>query len=133
MLKPRQFWAELKQRLLSDNSELLHGEADIFVTNLKHRDAEKELAIIEAYKILLLPEICQLGINQIILFTKKGGWFVERIESNQFSDETCHKTELSRELLSASESFKSPKFKGFGQENSLPPTKIRLLERAIPV
>jgi hypothetical protein len=133
MFKYRQFWAELKQRSLSDNSELLHGEADIFVPNLKHRYAEKELAIIETYKILTLPDINQRGINQIILFTRKGGWFVERIESNQFSDETCHQTELKQELLSAPESFKSPKSKGFGQRNSLPPTKIRLLERAIPL
>ncbi|MFB2970359.1 hypothetical protein ACE1CD_15405 [Aerosakkonema sp. BLCC-F183] len=133
MLSYKQFWAELKQRFLSDNSELLYGEAEIFVSNLKHREAEKELAIIECYKLLMLPEIKNTQINQVMLFTKKGGWFIERIELNEFSDAECEKIELVPELLKLPELVLPQETKGFERKTQIPPTKIKLLDRAIPV
>lgn len=132
----RKFRVELKQRFLTDNSELLHGEAEICVPDRKNRDAEKLIAMLETYKILLRQEIIARNINQAFIFTQNGD-FVERVETNPFEDEECDRVELTPELVALPDIFrKAPKIKkakGFQRESEeIAPVKIMLRDRAIP-
>lgn len=133
----KQFWAELRQRFLTDNSESLHGEVDIFIPDLKHREAEKELAVLEAYKMLSDASLSARGINQIIIYTRKGGRFVVRVEANQFHDEKCDRVEVTPTMLKVAEFVKEKSVKvnskGFCRKpKDIPPNQIKLRDFAIP-
>lgn len=89
----QRYTAELKRRYITDNSELLHGTAEVLIPKrlydpiafTQKRKVWDCFAIAAAYHLLFLEESQERGINQVFVFDNQFR-LIERVETNPWKE-----------------------------------------------